>query len=125
MVWRPSLSQDATARDLECRKPKAVGEPYEGIPHGRFEVAGGGNQDLGPRRYFLTLPAERLQVRRESRQTGMVLRTEASLSASPDWRQASLLTGGSTPPRTARWEPHRERGRAAQRGITWGSPPTA
>jgi hypothetical protein len=57
-VWRPSISQDDAEHDLECRKPKAVGEPYEGKPHVRFEVAGGGNQDLGPRRHSLTLPAE-------------------------------------------------------------------
>ena len=58
MVWRPSISQDYAEHDLECRKPKAVGEPYEGKPHVRFEVAGGGNQDLGPRRHSLTLPAD-------------------------------------------------------------------
>jgi hypothetical protein len=28
-----------------CRWKKAVGEPYEGKPHVRFEVAGDGNQD--------------------------------------------------------------------------------
>ena len=28
-----------------CRREKAVGEPYEGKPHVRFEVAGDGNQD--------------------------------------------------------------------------------
>jgi hypothetical protein len=57
-VWRPSISQDDAEHDLECRKPKAGGEPYEGKPHVRFEVAGGGNQDLGPRRHSLTLPAD-------------------------------------------------------------------
>jgi len=58
VVWRPSISQDDAEHDLECRKPKAVGEPYEGKPHVRFEVAGGGNQDLGPRRHSLTLPGD-------------------------------------------------------------------
>jgi len=58
VVWRPSISQDYAEHDLECRQPKAVGEPYEGKPHVRFEVAGGGNQDLGPRRHSLTLPGD-------------------------------------------------------------------
>ena len=40
------------------RKVKVVGKPYEGKPHVRFEVAGGGNQDLGARRHSLTLPAD-------------------------------------------------------------------
>ena len=31
---------------LECRRKKVVGEPYEGKPHVRFEVAGDGNQDM-------------------------------------------------------------------------------
>jgi hypothetical protein len=61
VVWRPSLSQDLAEQDLEGRKPKAVGEPYAGKPHVRFEVAGGGNQDLGPRRHSLTLPGDGLQ----------------------------------------------------------------
>ncbi len=30
---------------LERRKTKVVGEPDEGKPHVRFEVAGDGNQD--------------------------------------------------------------------------------
>ena len=29
-----------------CRKKKAIGEPDEGKPHVRFEVAGDGNQDM-------------------------------------------------------------------------------
>jgi hypothetical protein len=58
VVWRPSISQDDAAHDRECRKPTAVGEPYEGQPQVRFEMAGGGNQDLGPRRPSLTLPAD-------------------------------------------------------------------
>ena len=62
----------------ESPKKKVVGEPYEGKPHVRFEVAGDGNQDmvvalrhsqeetesnellyLSPRRHSLTLPADR------------------------------------------------------------------
>jgi len=30
----------------ESPKKKVVGEPYEGKPHVRFEVAGDGNQDM-------------------------------------------------------------------------------
>ncbi|MBE9473865.1 MAG: hypothetical protein IMY85_03175 [Chloroflexi bacterium] len=30
----------------ESHKKKVVGEPYEGKPHVRFEVAGDGNQDM-------------------------------------------------------------------------------
>ena len=29
-----------------CPRKKVVGEPYEGKPHVRFEVAGDGNQDM-------------------------------------------------------------------------------
>ena len=29
-----------------CLRKKVVGEPYEGKPHVRFEVAGDGNQDM-------------------------------------------------------------------------------
>ena len=29
-----------------CSRKKVVGEPYEGKPHVRFEVAGDGNQDM-------------------------------------------------------------------------------
>ena len=32
--------------DLESRRKKVVGEPYEGKPHVQFEVAGDGNQDM-------------------------------------------------------------------------------
>ena len=50
---------------LENRKKKVVGEPDEGKPHVRFDVAGDENQDrviainfhLRPRRHLLTLPA--------------------------------------------------------------------
>ncbi len=31
---------------LERARKKVVGEPYEGKPHVRFEVAGNGNQDM-------------------------------------------------------------------------------
>jgi len=63
--------------DPECLRKKVIGEPYEGKPHVRFEVAGNGNQDtvgalrhsqrkrkatglhhLTPRRHFLTLQAD-------------------------------------------------------------------
>jgi len=61
VAWRPSLSQDEAGHDRECRQPKAVGEPYAGNPPVRFEVAGGGHQDCGPRRHSLTLPSDCLQ----------------------------------------------------------------
>jgi hypothetical protein len=67
--------------DLENRKKKVVGEPDEGKPHVRFDVAGNGNQDmvkvlrhsqkkwratglpyLSSRRHSLTLPTERWDV---------------------------------------------------------------
>ena len=35
----------AAKRNLESRRKKVVGEPDEGKPHVRFEVAGDGNQD--------------------------------------------------------------------------------
>jgi hypothetical protein len=38
--------------------------------------------------------ADCLQVRRESRQTGMVMKTEAILSAAPHRRHAPLVTAG-------------------------------
>ena len=44
--WSPSISQEHVAQDPESRRKKVVGEPYEGKPHGRFEVAGDGNQDM-------------------------------------------------------------------------------
>ena len=34
----------AVVCNLECLKEKAVGEPYEGKPHVRFEAAGDGNR---------------------------------------------------------------------------------
>jgi predicted nuclease of predicted toxin-antitoxin system len=38
-------TQEHVAQDLECRRKKVVGEPYEGKPHVRFEGAGNGNRD--------------------------------------------------------------------------------
>ena len=43
-MWQVVMEQ--AVQDLECLKKKAVGEPYEGKPHVRFEVAGGGNRDM-------------------------------------------------------------------------------
>ena len=45
MVWSTSICQRYTRVELECPRKKAVGEPYEGKPHVRIEVAGDGNQD--------------------------------------------------------------------------------
>ena len=42
MVGREGLG----IQNLESPKKKVVGEPYEGKPHVRFEVAGDGNQDM-------------------------------------------------------------------------------
>jgi hypothetical protein len=36
-------SAEGRRRNLESRKKKVVGKPYEGKPHVRFEVAGAGN----------------------------------------------------------------------------------
>ena len=41
-----SIFQGYAVQDLESRRKKAVGEPDEGKPHVRFEVAGDGNQDM-------------------------------------------------------------------------------
>jgi hypothetical protein len=38
-------AQERVAQDLESRRKKVVGEPYEGKPHVRFEVAGHGDRD--------------------------------------------------------------------------------
>src|SRR5919106_6122271 len=54
--WSASTQQDGVIYSLACREVKVVGKPYEGKPHVRFEVAGGGNPDFGPRRHSLTLP---------------------------------------------------------------------
>ncbi len=40
------LYRAAKRSNLESRRKKVVGEPYEGKPHVRFEVAGDGNQDM-------------------------------------------------------------------------------
>jgi hypothetical protein len=56
--WRASTQQAGVTSSRACREVKVVGKPYEGQPHERFEVAGGGNQDVGPRRHSLTLPAD-------------------------------------------------------------------
>jgi hypothetical protein len=40
------MSQEHVAQDHESRRKKVVGEPYEGKPHVRFEVAGDGNRDM-------------------------------------------------------------------------------
>ncbi len=37
-------ARNMCGQDLESRRKKVVGEPYEGKPHVRFEVAGNGNQ---------------------------------------------------------------------------------
>jgi hypothetical protein len=56
MDWSPSIQRGAVEYSLAWRRMKIVGKPYEGEPHVRFEVAGGGKQDFGPRRHSLTLP---------------------------------------------------------------------
>jgi len=38
--------QGARWENRACYRKKAVGEPYEGKPHVRFEVAGDGNRDM-------------------------------------------------------------------------------
>ena len=55
MVWRTSIQRGDVVYGLACRRMKVVGKPYEEEPHVRFDVAGGGNQDRGPRRHSLTL----------------------------------------------------------------------
>jgi hypothetical protein len=40
------MSQRHVVEDLESTRKKVVGEPYEGKPHVRFEVAGDGNRDM-------------------------------------------------------------------------------
>jgi len=71
--------------DLESCKEKVVGEPDEGKPHVRFDVAGNGNQDmvkvlrhsqkkwratglpyLSSRRHSLTLPVGQRLCRSET-----------------------------------------------------------
>ena len=72
-----STERENAEQGLESRKKKVIGEPDEGKPHVRFEVAGNGNQDkakalrhsqrkrratglhhLSPRRHSLTLPTD-------------------------------------------------------------------
>jgi len=43
-MWQIVIGQ--AVQDLERLKKKVVGEPYQGKPHVRFEVAGDGNQDV-------------------------------------------------------------------------------
>ena len=63
LAWYTSTKQEYAGHNLVSRGQKVVGEPYEGKPHVRFEVAGDGNQGEYPRRHPLTLPADRLQRR--------------------------------------------------------------
>ena len=44
LMWQVVVGWDV--QNLESFKKKVVGEPYEGKPHVRFEVAGDGNQDV-------------------------------------------------------------------------------
>ena len=45
-VWIDVLlsSRTGVVNSLACRQMKVVGKPYEGEPHVRFDVAGGGDQ---------------------------------------------------------------------------------
>ncbi len=45
-IWSTSICQGYVGLDLESPRMKAVGEPYEGKPHVRFDVAGDGNRDM-------------------------------------------------------------------------------
>jgi len=56
--WMWPADKSEKVRPLERSKVKVVGEPYEGKPHVRFEVAGDGNQDKYPRRHPLTLQGD-------------------------------------------------------------------
>ena len=44
--WMWPGNKGEEVRPLERSKLKVVGEPYEGKPHVRFEVAGDGNRDV-------------------------------------------------------------------------------
>ncbi len=44
LMWQ--VTEGVRSRNRACRRKKAIGEPYEGKPHVRFEVAGDGNQDM-------------------------------------------------------------------------------
>ena len=43
LMWQ--VTKGVRCGSRACRRKKAIGEPYEGKPHVRFEVAGGGNRD--------------------------------------------------------------------------------
>jgi hypothetical protein len=77
MGWSTSTRLEYVRSNLESHGKKIVGEPDEGKPHVRFDVAGDGNQDmvivlrhsqkkwratgclhLRPRRHPLTLPPD-------------------------------------------------------------------
>ncbi len=45
MGWNTSTYPEYAPSNLECRRKKVVGEPDEGKPHVRFDVAGDENQD--------------------------------------------------------------------------------
>jgi hypothetical protein len=45
MGWNISTGPEYAQSYLENHRKKVVGEPDEGKPHVRFEVAGNGNQD--------------------------------------------------------------------------------
>ena len=44
LMWQ--VIQGIKDGNRACHRKKTVGEPYEGKPHVRFEVAGDGNQDM-------------------------------------------------------------------------------
>jgi hypothetical protein len=44
MGWNISISLEYAQSNLESRRKKVVGEPDEGKPHVRFDVAGDENQ---------------------------------------------------------------------------------
>ena len=44
LMWQVLMGR--AVQGPECLRKKVVGEPYEGKPHVRFEVAGDGNQDV-------------------------------------------------------------------------------
>jgi hypothetical protein len=44
LMWQ--AIQGVSGGNRACRRKKIVGEPYEGKPHVRFEVAGDGNRDM-------------------------------------------------------------------------------
>ena len=63
--WSASIEKEYAGQDLERRKKKVVGKPYEGEPHVRFEVAETGDglieyrARLRPYRTPPVLPAAR------------------------------------------------------------------